>query len=360
MHTIKKIINHYNNVKNSKNNKELREYLKDIPNKLYKYREFNDNNLNAITNDYIWMSTADKFLDKEDTTLKFHLNNKDEFLDLLTKNMDTILWSIIQNKAQIISVKENLKEMLRHDKVIKAKSFFDKNGNVLTDEIKVFLKDTGFSNNKIKEVLRTFKKIESKDFQLKFKNKVKTLFKTINEKVKKRYYIQSFSESYDISSMWENYANKNEGFCVEYNIEKIKDSIEFSEYDKLLLIVPIIYGERLEIDIKSLFELAFLKMDKQSNLNLEEKLENDIIISIITKKEEYSFEKEWRLLVDKNNLKDNILPFEFVSAIYLGDEIKTDWKNELIELSKRKRIKLFQRKFNEYNNQYEYEKINVF
>lgn len=356
MNIKRKVTNHYNNIKYTRDNEELKKYLKDIPDKLYKYREFNDNNLDALINDYIWMSTANKFMDKEDSILKLRLlSDKNEFENLFIKNIDIIILSIIENKiGNNKIIKETIKKNLSEDKIMKAKAYIDKEGKIHSKKIEFFLKESGCSNNKAKKIIKQIDNLNRKQTHEEIRKNVMNSYLKINKEVRKLNYIYSFAKRVDINSMWENYSENNHGFCIEYDMSKIKESANFNKYEDLLLIVPIIYSRRLEIDIKNLFEITFLKMNNNLNKEQEQNLEKDIIISLITKKEEYSFEHEWRLLIEKNNMKSNKLHFPFVSAIYLGDMIEDEKINKLVEISKKKKIKVYQRIFNEFLSQYEF------
>jgi len=61
------------------------EYYQSTPQKLYKFRVFNENNLNAFEKDYIWLSLAKDFTDKTDSTIDFKFTKQKNKIEKLVE-----------------------------------------------------------------------------------------------------------------------------------------------------------------------------------------------------------------------------------------------------------------------------------
>ncbi len=124
--------------------------------------------------------------------------------------------------------------------------------------------------------------------------------------------IGCFSEDKTSILMWSHYANNNQGICLEYDLS-VCNVTDF--------LYPVIYLQQ-PIDVTKLCEEG-----------KDFKLELAIILSIITKYNVWSYEKEWRILLGVyggKNLPDRtqIINIPKPSKIYLGRSFLKYWLND--------------------------------
>lgn len=173
------------------------------------------------------------------------------------------------------------------------------------------------------------------------------------EKLTNLAYIKCFSESNKNNLMWAHYADSYKGVCVEYDISKLTDTTVLKQ------IFPVCYLEtrRMFGSIEHLME--YIKQET------EEKELRDTKGIFLAKSNIWKYEKEWRICYMNHDLcyeKTKKIPFDCVSAVYIGnrtekDDIKQVIKklNSYSERHNRKcddRIKLYKMKMpkdNSYN-----------
>lgn len=187
-------------------------------------------------------------------------------------------------------------------------------------------------------------------------------------------YIKSFSESKDNLLMWAHYANSYSGMCVEYDFSKIKD-------DMLIHLFPVMYSEKrfpkqeLERAIKEFRKLKRFNESQESPYDMF--FIKDIMYLLLTKSNDWSYEKEWRFIAmyyqvfneaeemeneecaDFYRLDSLKIPVEnSIKAVYLGARMKWDIQEHIIEICKRiGGIKVYRTKLS--TNKYELESSEV-
>ena len=144
--------------------------------------------------------------------------------------------------------------------------------------------------------------------------------------------VSCFSESDGSLLMWAHYANCHRGICVEYNLFKINQQLNFTA-------VPVIYSEQ---------RTCFNLLDPQ-----QQHIKNDawklLLQSLTSKSPEWSYEKEWRIIRDngacgaswdmdkKGALLDMIQP----SSIILGCAAQPEFEREVTDYCSANRIDLY-------------------
>jgi hypothetical protein len=155
-------------------------------------------------------------------------------------------------------------------------------------------------------------------------------------------------------TMWSHYAANHKGFCVEYDFSSLKENTEFTVYEheyydetlqktylkeRLLAttkagLFPVMYtSNRVNIPFTKLMKIKY-----DTNGELQHRPDIDAIIykTYLVKSSNWSYEKEWRLILDIKISKyyDNKVPFPYISRIYLGCKIDQQIKNTIIEIGK--------------------------
>ena len=118
-------------------------------------------------------------------------------------------------------------------------------------------------------------------------------------------FVFCFSEVWDSILMWAHYANNYNGYCIEYNMNLVRDHLIYNLY-------PVLYEEEY-IDIT----------DNLINLN-----DNTGLICNMAKAKEWSYEREWRIVEYRES---PIYLRKALKAIYLGKNCSDKDKNDVIQ-----------------------------
>ena len=146
--------------------------------------------------------------------------------------------------------------------------------------------------------------------------KVVESFVNINIAIRRDSYIYSMSEIYQSNPLWAFYCNNNQGFCIEYDFNKAKD-FDIEKKKKLLNTYQVIYSDKVE-EYSFVNVLKYILTGKKDN-SLCLKANLDLFTQLMTKQADWSFEKEWRIMLA--NLEDNKVYFDLVSKIIFDERV---------------------------------------
>jgi hypothetical protein len=152
----------------------------------------------------------------------------------------------------------------------------------------------------------------------------------------------------DIIHIWSHYADSHKGYCVEYDISPLKESsFSLKEYDflkdqymeeriKMLILgglFPVIYtANRVNIPKTKLNKI---KLDEIGGPQHNSDIDSILYKTFIVKSAKWSYEKEWRLILDGDvcNYYDNKIPFPYIKRIFLGCKMNTYTIDTMIEIA---------------------------
>ncbi|SEG53995.1 Protein of unknown function [Bryocella elongata] len=141
--------------------------------------------------------------------------------------------------------------------------------------------------------------------------------------------ICSFSEKPDSITMWSHYADQHRGFCIEYGVQDLPPSDGF-----VRMLFPVVYSERL-FDATRYFQAAIRDRDKFNMLFP--------ILAALHKSPEWSYEKEWRLIIPANLARQaGALRVPKPKAVNLGPRMLEAKRAAVIEICRRKGIPIYQ------------------
>ena len=267
---------------------------KIIPPKLYRYRAYNNDNIESLRKEYIWLSSPNDFNDLFDSSVSINLLDKNTIRHVLSS---TIKEANIKFSHYELKKLENLvHRVIGGENLITFKELLDRNEYT---NIKQKLLSKGGSIQDLYEAFKTENKYELKMF----------------DKIKCK--ITCFLYYYDNILMRSHYADSNKGFCLEYDTTQIKKTL-----------YPILYQRNTK------FLNKILKEFNGRNYN-----KNTIqAFCVTTKYVGWQYEKEWRYIGDPNKESFHLKP----TGIYLGTNITTEHYAELCELAKEKKINIKQ------------------
>ncbi len=187
------------------------------------------------------------------------------------------------------------------------------------------------------------------DFELgQAHEKIAEAMKNIKDNVNKIFGISCFAERNDNILMWSHYADKHTGFCVEYDMTKIR-----SQEAKLML-YPVIYSKKRPLLPLSMFDFSDVK-----NVKIAEGIfpHADIVEALLTKSNIWQYEEEWRIIHTLKNLQEQKLFEDIITGIYLGANISSDNEEKMVKKANKKRVPV--KKMRLIADKYELELVDI-
>ena len=270
--------------------------------------------------DEIWIENFFENFYKTDTSeteieecLKYKNNHMPQYLYQYTKAK--YAKSLLCDKLMYLRNIEDLNDPFEGDLLI---TLDDLNLKIIYDEDLKLNKDI---KEEIENQIRTHEKKQLEEGWELYKRNLKMV---------------CFSERNDINPMWAHYGDNHEGICIQYDLKKnniFRDQC-----------IPVYYVKDTNNDtiIEKIQSGSFVK--------------NRLIWGVFSKKsEDWIYEKEWRLIYDKqvpeyittlftDNINKKYIPFLKPKAVYLGLEMSDEDKELIIDLCKFNDIDVFQMK----------------
>lgn len=142
-------------------------------------------------------------------------------------------------------------------------------------------------------------------------SKLKPLF-MIAYNARKETGICSLAESNDIDYMWDNYAAKSTGYCIEYDL---------SDYELAKNVLPVIYQDERETNIIMQLVGSFIgQMITGFSNGLIQADSSHFIRLFLTKYKKWEYQKEWRFLGHANEKPKA----PKIKTIYLGKNVSAE------------------------------------
>lgn len=316
-----KAILDYISISNSKN-----QYL---PKTLYKFYAPTSDNILDIKNRRLWMAHPSSFNDPFDCCIGFDQEAYEKYCLLriakegdLTDKEDSEGFS--HNDVNRIELS---KTDFGYGVFDKREDYFSAKRNILEQKSDIFKKHVNKLLNQYKEELEyKLKHIQNPNIRV-------GCFSELDDEVVLKK-IQ----------MWSHYADNHKGFCVEYDISpligesttKMNDYDFYDSRDEYLAervsavikggLFPVIYSsQRVNFPVTKLYKS---KIQDLTNFN------EAIYKSFIIKSTNWSYEKEWRIIINDRICKyyDNKIPFPYIKRIYLGCKMNQNLINTMLEI----------------------------
>ena len=328
--------------------------LNIIPERLYKYRQCNNNNLSALKNKKAWFSNPRTWNDQIDVTVAYDIKKDIKYLDehfddyvlrFAFSFINKYIESFCEQKKFVSA--ERVKEVYYSS--FKGDEHFNPARMIAYLEPIVGWKPARQITAKTQEALAM---VMSEDF----KNRIIGGFEKFLgfNNLRDKLLMYSLSETYTNNHQWAIYADGGSGFCIGYLI-KPKNKKEASLIPNLL---PIYYGERKVLSVSKMLDEALEYTVRQETLDdlINQETEN-LYVSLVTKSPEWSGEQEWRFSIPTEQTDTNLLDFDFAEVLYFGENISEYWKKRLLKIAKEQKLKVFQRKMDSLKSQWIYEEI---
>lgn len=316
------------------------------PTKLYKYRKCTRNNINNLKNCQVWFSSPLYWNDKVDCTI---LLDFEKFCEEYENNPNNIMLESIKWVIKIFENKLGIKIKVSEEELKNSIKYFNQNGTI---------NDAGeeqLESNCSKEEIEQYRLFESQMntilTSMEFENVMKDLF-YFNNNIRNNINAYCLSETSTNNTQWARYADEEKGFCIEYTLPSKVDN------DFIKNLYPIIYAKKEEINFVELF-FEFVNI----GINKEELKKSDIIrkiiLSLLTKEPKWESEEEWRIILNKGKYPNNLIDFNFATAIILGADINDYNKRRLLKIAREQNLKVYQRRMNASHSDFIVEEINI-
>lgn len=179
-----------------------------------------------------------------------------------------------------------------------------------------------------------------------YNSRIKNNLKRQCIEIKRDFLLTCFSEDVKSILMWSHYADSHKGFCVEYDMEKVSQI-----YRDFLF--PVIYQDQCydftEMAImldnsyyRAMKAIEILNID--TNYCLKD-VTNNIYVPLLVKAKEWSYEKEWRIVVTdiKFGLNEHFIDFSnVISGVYIGaNSDSVNNIDKIIKWAKHKNINIY-------------------
>ncbi|MDD4847515.1 MAG: DUF2971 domain-containing protein [Bacteroidales bacterium] len=297
-----------------------------MPAKLFKYRECSERNIDAFNKDTLYAVTADMFNDPFDTLYSY---NQKYIIDSIKFGATREFISGMQQRVN--------------------------SGQPIPEEIVKFYGDKAVDHFVALIMQITEKEMDSFNIEQKHIDAIISILQIVN--FVKTFGITCFSEDIQSVIMWSHYANSHEGFALEYDlrgfplIKKTNDNLNNDCKQSIYAnTYPIIYdSKRFDATTTALFSLC-----KTLNIDVKNPDTTCFLKSTLHKSYQWSYEKEWRLLVCKDDC-DYSAPIPFSvhpKAIYYGNKISQINKKRLHLIAIEKGIKEYDMCIDYYSNRF--------
>lgn len=327
----------------------LNDHLKHIPKmKLYKYRCCLDQNFNALSSQDIWMSKPDEFNDLFDCTINIDLK----------RNYQKIQQWFRENNVEIVTNMLNSayrKNRLPFDinvEVVQevAARFFTPTGHLMQKKLDDFI-NSNYDESEISIFKNTINDLET-FFSPDNTDKIASFIGVVNEQrnhARTAMLVYSMTEDYNNYSMWENYADRYQGFCIEYSFHDFGKH-KFDNYKNLIYLLPVSYFKRIPYyDIVPMLNHSLL-MDQTVELEREQIIQ--LNLQLLNKNKSYEYEKEWRFSIKNENNK--MQHFPFVSKLLAGWNISDENFNKLNAIADKLSVPIVRQKVDNVRQRFVY------
>ncbi|WP_446443674.1 DUF2971 domain-containing protein [Pseudomonas sp. 1176_21] len=254
--------------------------FKHIPSSLFKYREFDRDgfSLNNLASNTIWMNSPQNFNDPYDCALTVSINKLDSRMLEAFHEILTVFKYKSDDRARVlgmVSMSSNPRAELF--------SLLCREGHVDEDFCAAL---TAVLESREEKIIEEF-----------------------SEKTKGLVKICSFCESSESILMWAHYARDHTGFCIEYDF-----TVLGSEALNTKFLYPVQYSEYLHDHA-----------DLMSAEDIHRGNPLSIVLPAITKSQDWSYEREWRLVYSNNlMLKSGAISVPTPVRVYAGVRISDE------------------------------------
>lgn len=323
-HFINQYFENLDNIGYDETNIKMSQFKNEhLPNSLYKFYPPTTFSLLSLENQTLYLSNPRNFNDPFDSYL---CSERESYGKIA-------LLKSLKNKNLINEI--GSEDSLSYKEYFNLLNSFSKEGS------------KPYNKNHFYTELINIKRKKSNTFSDEINNLLYEEYKTYDRKIEelnsREMGISCFSSFKDEESLfnnttlWSHYADHHRGFCVEYSLEfeGIKNSNEI-----LCGLFPVNYTSRVpKLSTANLIKLTI----DQEYIKINKALMKSIYKSYITKSSFWSYEKEWRIILDLNTAHfciERTIPFLKAKKIFLGCRIDYNLKKHIANFAFKNNIEI--------------------
>lgn len=312
----------------------------NYPQKLYKYRECNDNNFKLFEERKAWFSNPAEWNDPLDYSILLdNTLNPMKFLKKISQSNELYKSLIDSDKKVDLPLDIFCICLLGVHNNLNKNNYEGISSLVIKEAEEIKEKDV------LDEKKLEFYRLD-RNIKLNLK-KVLDAYVEANQKLRKNVGFLCLSETRNNPHQWAIYANEGSGFCIGYSL--VAKNQEDKEFFQSLL--PIYYGRKERINI--IESMADSLMNFCHNI-IDDEILQKVFVSAYTKDKKWQGESEWRLSLELKNLlqKGICVDFEFESEIILGEKISKQNEKKLVEIARKLSIPVYKRKLDIFKSKF--------
>lgn len=319
----------------------------NIPPHLYKFRECNHINFKTLEQNCIWIPPASNFIDISDCSVLANFDCKDYFVESITSKGYLTCINVLSNCLNQLNTDLTIQDIEIIKSIVEKslESVTIRNHRVVLANILSIEKETDYF-----AYIEYIYEIYSKSI-LKSSRKSRVL-----GDARDAIYVYSMTSTMDNNVLWENYAKKYTGFCIEYSIPNGSIFVD----QKLLHIFPVIYKRNIpqftfsnvDANLVNEFMLNNESIDKNALDKVMITQLSPFLMQMLYKHNDYKYENEWRIL--STYLSQSLQPFPYVSKIIVGKDIKPKNLQCLRKIAKKLKVPITRQVFDSTKNKFTY------
>ena len=275
------------------------------PKSLFKYRPFDDYTFDMFKNNYVYLCQAEKLDDPSECMTELKVNDLYDYEKnhLKPKCIEQIFDMIVPytNEDTHNQVKSMLNQIINQKGTIYPKDILE-----LTMYIQPMYPNTNLAPL-VNYIANIPELLDKPEIDEQFKT-----FLAVAMEARQKLGICSLSETENNKEMWNNYANNNSGYCIEYDV---------SDYEFNKDILPVVYKDDRNCDVITQLINMFIN-DMIYNFS-DKQIKTDIsqyISLFVTKNLIWEYQKEWRLIGNA----DEKAKAPKIKNIYLGYNVSSE------------------------------------
>lgn len=277
------------------------------PASLFKYRPFDEHTFDMLENKYLFLCAAEKLDDPTECMTSLNMQNLyDLERDGLKRQCVFQIMELIRpytSKENFEQIQMLISQVLNRNGTVRPNHLLDIQPEI--DELVPGVNTAPIVNYLVN--------IPEKLNEPGMSEQIKTLILGAYE-ARQKMGICSLCEDADNEYMWENYADKNSGYCVEY---------DFSDFKTPNILFPVIYQDERETNIVMSIVANFIGQMIFGMSSHQIKPDTSQYLRLfITKYKQWEYQNEWRILGDANTRT----PAPKIKRIILGADASVENK----------------------------------
>lgn len=272
-----------------------------VPARLYKYRQFTENHLNALKKDTLWLSSPDRLNDPYEAQVSFDVDR----FTMEDQSVDDLVKTVRESQQAIEAGADWHPSEPKHP--INA-------GDWRRQMVSTLLQSSALPE---KDLIASIMEEISKDYAL-------SHVRSMSCQLRKSFSVLSLSAAVNNKLLWSHYSNSHKGFVIEYDFA----SLPYSDLRRRFCF-PVFYTTKLRDATRYI-----AKLGKPVNSLFGHYM-------CLIKQNDWAYEKEWRIVHAIGPEHANFeMSMPKPAAVLLGSQVSSSDEETMRQLCKNRSIPL--------------------